>query len=150
PRAGDYSFNNIGISSYLMLSSTMRAQQRAEMGYYAVGGCGGNIAWHTPDDRLEIADRDNLVRDIRLYLLAVLRNANAEILPFDWRLTAAEFLETIGSYQEAAGALFDLSPAKAAARGLKAALDAFYASVQQGRIGPAAANRAIMELARIL
>src|SRR5262249_15989668 len=125
PRAGDYSFNNIGISSYLMLSSTMQAKQRAEKGYYAVGGCGGNIAWHTPDDTLEIADRDNLVRDIRLYLLAVLRNANAEILPFDWRLAAAEFLETIGSYQEAAGALFDLSPAKDAARNLRAALDAF-------------------------
>ena len=45
-RAGDYSFNNIGISSFFMLSSTMTPELRKEKGYYAVGGCGGNIAWH--------------------------------------------------------------------------------------------------------
>jgi hypothetical protein len=49
-RAGDYSFNNIGISSYFMLSSTMTPEKRTELGYYAVGGCGGNIAWHTEND----------------------------------------------------------------------------------------------------
>ncbi len=55
-RAGDYAFNNIGLSSFFMLSSTMPDDERAEKGYYAVGGCGGNIAWHTEDDQLEIAD----------------------------------------------------------------------------------------------
>ena len=35
---------------------------REEKGYYAVGGCGGNIAWHTENDTLEIADKDNLLR----------------------------------------------------------------------------------------
>src|SRR5262249_25412173 len=52
-RAGDYSFNNIGITSFLMLSSTMPAPLRAEKGYYTVGGCGGNIAWHTEHDLIE-------------------------------------------------------------------------------------------------
>jgi N-acetylated-alpha-linked acidic dipeptidase len=33
-RAGDYSFNNIGISSYFMLSSTMSDSLREEKGYY--------------------------------------------------------------------------------------------------------------------
>ena len=64
-RAGDYAFNNIGISSYFMLSSTMTVADRESKGYYAVGGCGGNIAWHTENDRLEIADRDNLMRVFR-------------------------------------------------------------------------------------
>ncbi len=86
-RAGDYSFNNIGISSYLMLSSTMTDRDREEKGYYTVGGCGGNIAWHTENDTLEIADKAILERDIKVYLLAVLRNANATVLPFDWRAT---------------------------------------------------------------
>ena len=37
------------------------------MGYYPVGGCGANIAWHTENDTLEIADKDNLMRDLRVY-----------------------------------------------------------------------------------
>ena len=115
-RAGDYSFNNIGISSYYMLSSTMTPEKQKEMGYYDVGGCGGNIAWHTENDTLEIADRDNLLRDIKVYLLSVYRNANARVLPFDWRLAAREFVATIDGYQGKAGNRFDLSPAKRAAR----------------------------------
>ena len=76
-RAGDYSFSNLGISGAFMLSSTMPETLRREKGYYAVGGCGGNIAWHTEDDTLEIAERENLRRDIQLYATAVWRLANA-------------------------------------------------------------------------
>ena len=66
-RAGDCSFNNLGVTTYFMLSSTMPQDLVAEKGYYPVGGCGGNIAWHTEDDTIEIADRDNLLRDMRVY-----------------------------------------------------------------------------------
>ncbi|MCP4316263.1 MAG: M28 family peptidase [Hyphomicrobiales bacterium] len=149
-RAGDYSFNNIGISSYFMLSSTMTIADREEKGYYAVGGCGGNIAWHTENDTLEIADRDILLRDIKLYLLCIFRNANVEILPFDWRQTTQEFLATIGSYQQQAGDRFDLGPSKAAVEELHAALEAFYAGVNSGAVAPGDANRVIQGLARIL
>lgn len=149
-RAGDYSFNNIGISSFFMLSSTMPDALREEKGYYAVGGCGGNIAWHTENDTLEIADRDNLLRDIKVYALATLRVANAEVLPFDWRSTADEFLRTIAEYQKKAGDRFDLSASKAAAEALKAALERFYTDVTAGRIAPPAANATIQDLARIL
>ena len=34
----------------------MTAERRQQLGYYPVSGCGGNIAWHTEDDTLEIAD----------------------------------------------------------------------------------------------
>ena len=149
-RAGDYSFNNIGISSYFMLSSTMTPEKRAEKGYYAVGGCGGNIAWHTENDTIEIADKDILLRDIKVYLLSVLRNANAEILPFDWRLTAKEFLETIASYQKKAGDRFDFGRSRQAAEDLLSRLETFYADVAAGKIAPAKANRVIQDLARIL
>ncbi|MEM8825286.1 MAG: M28 family peptidase, partial [Pseudomonadota bacterium] len=124
-RAGDYSFNNIGISSYFMLSSTMPDNLREEKGYYTVGGCGANIAWHTENDTLEIADKDILARDIRVYLLSILRTANAAVLPFDWRATAREFLATIGAYQAEAGDRFDLGPSVAAAQDLLANLDRF-------------------------
>jgi hypothetical protein len=149
-RAGDYSFNNIGISSYYMLSSTMTPELRAEKGYYAVGGCGGNIAWHTENDTLDIADKDNLLRDIKVYLLSVLRNANAPILPFDWRLAAKEFLGTIARYQEKAGARFDLTPSKRAAEELLARLERFHADLAAQRIASPKANRVIQDLARLL
>ncbi|MFN6977476.1 MAG: M28 family peptidase, partial [Gemmobacter sp.] len=132
-RAGDYSFNNIGISGYFMLSSTMPDALRDEKGYYPVGGCGANIAWHTENDTIEIADRDILHRDIKVYLLAILRTANAAVLPFDWRLTAKEFLGTIAAYQQAAGDRFDLGPSRAAAEALLAALEAFHAGVAAGK-----------------
>jgi hypothetical protein len=149
-RAGDYSFNNIGISSYLMLSSTMPTALREEKGYYAVGGCGGNIAWHTENDTLEIADPDNLIRDIRIYAAAVVRNADAEVLPFDWRAAAKEYLQTIAAYQAKAGERFDLTPAREAVEALAKALDGFYGRVASGAIAPARANEVIQGLARIL
>ena len=149
-RAGDYSFNNIGISSLMMLSSTMPDALRDEKGYYAVGGCGGNIAWHTENDTIEIADRGIMLRDIKVYLEIAGGIADAEILPFDWRAQLDEFVETVDAYQHAAGAGFDLGPAKAACLSLRRALAGFYADVEAGRVRPRSANDVIQRLARIL
>jgi hypothetical protein len=133
-----------------MLSSTMPDDLRAEKGYYAVGGCGGNIAWHTEDDLMEIADRDNLVRDVKVYLAAVLGVANADVLPFDWRATAAEFRRTLEGYQNAAGDRFDFSASRAAIDELDHVLGRFYDEVASDVITPGVANQVIMRLARIL
>ena len=127
PRAGDYSFNDIGLSSFYMLSSTMSEEDRAAKGYYAVGGCGGNIAWHTEDDLMEIADKDNLLRDMRVYAASVLRVLQASLHPLDWTQTAAEFRGTLERYEQAAGDLFDFGPARAALDAFQGALDTFYA-----------------------
>ncbi|MGH6919212.1 MAG: M28 family peptidase, partial [Geminicoccaceae bacterium] len=142
--------NNIGISSHYMLSSTMPDDLRAEKDYYAVSGCGANIAWHTENDTLEIADREVLERDIKIYLLSVLRHANADLLPADWRAAAAEFSATIERYQDAAGDLFDLSPAREVTRKLHAALDRFYGAATRGGLDLERANQVQMRLARIL
>lgn len=149
-RAGDYSFNNIGMTGYLMLSSNMPRQKQAELGYYDVGGCGSNIAWHTENDTIEIADRDILLRDIKVYLLTVLRTANSEVLPFDWQVTASEFAATIAGYQAKAGTHFDLSPARNAAAALEDCLGRFYARVDRAEVPAKVANDIIMALARIL
>lgn len=149
-RAGDYSFNNIGISSLMMLSSTMTVEKRQEMGYYAVGGCGGNIAWHTENDTLEIADKTIMLRDIKVYLALAMRIANAEVLPFDWRAIAAEFRETVAKYQKAAGDLFDLAASRQAVDALAAALDCFHAGIAAKNVPAARANAVIQDLARIL
>ena len=144
PQAGDYSFNNIGLPSLFMLSSTMPDALRHEKGYYDVSGCGANIAWHTENDTLEVADPAILLTDMRIYLLAVLRIANADILPFDWTATCDEFLATIARYQSASGGLADLSACTAAVEALKAGL------AKLDGADPGRRNTALLALARIL
>ena len=144
PQAGDYSFNNIGLPSFFMLSSTMPEALRKEKNYYDVSGCGANIAWHTENDTLEIADRDILLKDMKIYLLSALRLANAEILPFDWSATCDEFLATIAEYQAASKGMADLSACRAATEALKASL----AQLAKAPAGPR--NAALMELSRVL
>jgi len=149
-RAGDYSFNNIGLSGFFMLSSTMPEPLRREKGYYVVGGCGGNIAWHTENDTLEIADRDVLLRDIRIYLLATLRFAMAELLPVNWRAATAEFASVIAGRAAAAGDSFDFGPAAAAVAALDAALARLDAAVEAGSVRPRVASGVRQRLARTL
>lgn len=134
-RAGDYSFNNLGLTGAFMLSSTMPDELRAEKGYYPVGGCGANIAWHTEDDTMEIADRDNLLRDIQVYLTAVLRLANSPVAPFDFRLMADSIEQTLAAYRAELGDRFDLSPATPDLAELRVALDDFQATLD--RLGQA-------------
>ena len=145
-QAGDFSFNNIGISGFYMLSSTMPEALRHEKNYYDVSGCGGNIAWHTENDTIEIADRDNLLRDIRIYLLSVLRVANADILPVDFTATADEFLTTITRYQTAAGDHADLGPARAATEEFRGAV----ARLGGSKLPAARVNAVLKGLQRIL
>ncbi len=146
PRAGDYSFNNLGISGTLMLSSTMPQSVADEHNYYAVGGCGGNIAWHTVDDTLEIADKENLERDIKVYGGVVWRLANAPVLPLDLAAAGADIKESLNHYQQALGDRFDLSEAVAAADALIAAATAFTAKVSAG--DPAAGKETNAHLLR--
>ena len=149
-QAGDYSFNNIGLSSFYMLSSTMPDDIRAEKGYYAVSGCGGNIAWHTENDTLEIADKDVLLRDIQIYLLSVLRLAQPEVLPMDWRMLTAEFTRTLADYQSACGDTFDLSPASQSVDALQSALERFDEGIDAGDVPASRANAVRQGLSRIL
>lgn len=154
PRAGDYSFNSIGLTGFYMLSSTMSDEDRAAKGYYPVGGCGGNIQWHTEDDTLEVADKENLLRDIKVYAASILRVMNAPIVPFDFRDTAAEFRETLTSYQQAAGNAFDFTPSFKALDALAQSLATFYTSAPlsetPGSDRARAYNFAQLRLARLL
>ena len=155
-RAGDWSFNNLGLSGFFMLFSTMPKSALAEKGYYPVGGCGANIAWHTEDDTLPIFDEHNLERDLRAYVTAVVRAVNAPIHPLDFRAAVREFGQTLTRYQEVAGARFDLSPVASEASTLGRALDRFYDHCEELMTLPVtdarvrAANAAIRRIARQL
>lgn len=125
-RAGDYSFNNIGITSFFMLSSSIPEELLKEKGYYPVGGCGANIEWHTEEDLMHVADLDILVKDIKVYITGVLRAVNSTVHPFNFVKTAEEFDNTIKSYQDAAGSNFDFTLALNEVSALREDLLAFY------------------------
>ena len=149
-RAGDYSFNNIGISSFFMLSSTMSEELRKEKNYYAVGGCGGNIAWHTENDIMEIADKKNLERDIKVYASSIIELSNCDYLPFNWLASTKEFREVLNNYQKKAGSYFDLTPAIDALDLFEVKLSEFYNTIKQKSADTNKANSIIKKLARIL
>ena len=153
-RAGDYSFNELGITSFFMLLSNIPKEERERLGFYPVAGCGGNIAWHTETDRLEIADRTNLERDLRVYVTAISRFLDDEIIPLDFRKTAAELEEALQGYEASIskelGKKFKLSPVRTAFDALVRGLEPFYESIQDGRLAPEAANEVLLRLGRIL
>ncbi|MFQ5857530.1 MAG: M28 family peptidase [Anaerolineae bacterium] len=155
-QAGDYSFNNIGLSSFFMLLSTMPRELLEEKGYYPVGGCGGNIAWHTENDTLEIADRENLMRDLRVYVATLQRVLNNPVYPFDFRKLGQEFHETLTRYAEGAGDAVDFAPAFEALDALQAELNSLYQQVPALLERPIAdpsvraVNDAILEMGRTL
>jgi len=154
PRAGDYSFNGIGLTGFYMLSSTMSEEARAERHYYPVGGCGANIEWHTEDDLIHILDRDILLRDIKMYAASVLRVVNAPVAPFNFRATTAEFRATLDTYQAAAEGVFDFGMTYRALDDLDQALDGFYAAIpadlEAGTPEAVTCNDAQLRLGRIL
>ena len=122
-RAGDCSFGNLGISSYFMGLSEMPKEVARAKGYHSVGGSGGNIEWHTEADTIELADRDILLQDIKIYATALLRGLNAPVVPLDYRDAVSELVGHIQGYQEKAGEKFDLTPSLNAARELDEAIN---------------------------
>lgn len=149
-RAGDYSFNQLGISSFFMLLSNIPQAERERLGFYPVGGCGGNIAWHTEKDRIDIADRANLERDLRVYLTAIGRFLTDDILPLDFRETAAELDEALQVYEASAHKRFDLGPIRPGLDAVAERLGTLYARIDDGEIDAAEANDLLLRLGRLL
>jgi hypothetical protein len=149
-RAGDASFLNLGISSYYSLSSTMSEGALAEKEYYEVSGCGGNIAWHTEDDVMDVADREVFETDVRLYTLSVLRHAVARVVPGEWRATVSEFRETLAGYKSAAKGAGNWRTAEEATDALDIALKQLGDAIDTGVVTPASANHLHREIARVL
>lgn len=121
-RAGDYSFNQIGPTAFYMLLSNIPKDVRKARGYYAVGGCGGSTAWHTPDDGPAVADLEVLRRDLQIYLTTILRVVNAPLHPFDYTASVDEIGAAVGRCQGAAGAELDLTPIIEDLRTLRSAI----------------------------
>ncbi|HEX5505072.1 MAG TPA: M28 family peptidase [Thermomicrobiales bacterium] len=117
-RAGDQSFWGVGLPSIFMSLSGQPAQGGAveeQMGrLLGTGGRGrsGGLGWwwHTTEDTIDKIDRDNLVRDARVYVLTCWRLCTAAVLPLDYHATAEELLGTLRDLAAKAGDRFDLAP----------------------------------------
>lgn len=150
-RAGDYSFDNLGVTGFFMLSSNIPAAEREARGYHAVGGCGGNSdAWHVSTDTLDKAGEEELLRDVRVYVTSLARVLNADVLPFDHARNAAKLREAVEGYDEVAGERFDFSPTLEALEALEADLETFQEAARAGDVDATTANETITGLSRIL
>ncbi|MDO9502685.1 M28 family peptidase [Falsiroseomonas sp.] len=127
-QSSDFSFNNLGISGCFSASSRIPKAEVERRGWYFVMGNGGNTAWHTDRDQIEVADPDVLLTDIRLYALAVFRMATLPALPLDPGALVADLQGHLARYAGAAGDRFDLSPVARALEGLATRLAAFEAA----------------------
>jgi len=152
-RAGDYSFNNIGISSFYMLLSTIPNEKKKEMGLYPVGGCGGNIEWHTEADRMEVADKDNLLRDLRVYATSLRRVLNCDLYPFDYTRAVERMQQSLGQYEnkaKQAGVSANFAAVHRAFEALQGALKTLYQRIEGGQMHAEKANRILHALSRQL
>lgn len=144
-RAGDQSFLGVGLPSL----GAFRMLARDHPDRKAVGGSGGAWWWHSPEDTLDKADADVLAEDVRIYLSMVRRVCGPELVPYDFRPVADDFLDRLGAYQEAAGSHLDLGEVIAAARRLR---EAAAALLDRPAPAPATArrNEGLKRLSRLL
>ncbi len=151
-RAGDYSFNQIGLTGFFMLLSNIPPARRKELGHnYIVGGCGGNTAWHTEKDLLDVADPEVLFTDLNIYVAAINRVLNADVLPFEHSRAAREIREQLEKYQAGCKDHLNLSSAIEAAAELEESLQTFERAAQSAAPSARAEfNQAIMDIARLL
>lgn len=149
-RAGDYSFDNLGITGFFMLSSNIPEVVREERGYHTVGGCGGNSdALDLSTDTLDKAEKEELVRDIRVYAVSLLRVLTADVLPFDHQRNVEKIRSAVAEYDDA-GDHFDFSPTLDALDRLGEEIGDFRDAVSDGDVSAETANQTVTELSRVL
>lgn len=160
-RAGDQSFNGIGLPAMFMSLSGQPANSASgaveEQMARLLGGTRGRSSglgwwWHTTEDTMDKIDRDFLVRDASIYALTLWRLCTEAILPFDYGATAAELLGVLRDLAGVAGDHLDLGTLIAEAEALASDTERLRAACAAGgdaaRI--AALNDCIMALGRAL
>ncbi|WKA55430.1 M28 family metallopeptidase [Planococcus shixiaomingii] len=158
-RAGDQSFFGTGTPSIFMgLSEQVPSDEPAAAAFKNLfgGGKAGGFGWwwHTTEDTIDKIDPDFLKRDCEIYVIVVYRALNNPLIPVDPLAGASEIEAGLRAWQEKAEGLFDLSLSLERAGQLKSKLEEFQdalAKLDSGDNGKILiANRAIMELSRIL
>ena len=105
-RDSDQSFLGIGIPS---LFGSLSHQADGSLGWW----------WHTPHDTLDNIDPERLVRDAKVFALALDRLLTDPVLPLDYAAAAADLREQLRALAADAGPSFDLAPVVSAAARLE-------------------------------
>ena len=123
-RAGDMSFNGVGIPALFMsLSQVPFSDEDTDYVSLAFGKLiGGKMPWwwHTRDDTMDKVDPDVLRLDTQIYVSTLWRLCHAPLLPMDFRPVAADIQRTLAELADAAGAHLDLRRTRARAAQLVA------------------------------
>ena len=150
-RAGDYSFNNLGLSGAFTLSSNIPSNVRETMRWHPVGGCGGNAdAWHLSTDTIDKAGKPELLRDIRMYAVLLSRLLRKDVLPINHERNLDRHVTILEEYDDLAGDDFDFEPTLEVLSNLKGEVSEFYTAIEGGDVDPAVANERIKDLSRTL
>jgi hypothetical protein len=147
-RAGDESFWGIGLPSMYMAMGEQPAGEQVSAMAAVMGGASRRSAglgwwWHTPHDTLDKIDPDNLVRDTRVYVHTLWRLLTDEVLPLDYRETAADLAAELRKLADKLGERFDLAP-------LLARTEALATAATHLAGDPARLNAALMATSRAL
>lgn len=158
-RAGDMSFNGIGIPSLFMsLSQVPFDQEDTDYVSLAFGKLiGGKMPWwwHTSEDTMDKVDLDVLALDTQIYVSTLWRLCTQPLLPMDFRPVVADIRRILAERQEAAGAHFDLKETMVRSEELMAAVEKLVqrtttARQQQDEAQIRLLNRQMKALSRVL
>lgn len=105
-RDSDQSFLGIGIPS---LFGSVSHQDDGSLGWW----------WHTPHDTLDKIDPERLLRDAKIFALALDRLLTDAVLPLDYAAGAADLRGQLRALAQDAGPSFDLTPLVAGAERLE-------------------------------
>lgn len=165
-RAGDMSFNGVGLPALFMsLSQVPFSEEDTDYVSLAFGKLiGGKMPWwwHTSDDTIDKVDPDVLRLDSQIYISTLWRLCHEPLLPMDFRPVVADIQLTLNELAEAAGPHLDLSRAVKRAAALTDGVDTL--ADQRAAVAADAAqenamhatpsvtdiNRTLMALSRIL
>lgn len=146
-RLGDQSFWSVGVSSAF---ASFSRQKKKMLPDGTLGFERGNAElgswWHTPLDLPDCIDRENLLRDGRIFAEYVMTFLTESVLPLNFNRTAADITEKLEGWNEMAGEEFDLSYSIKKAKKLEDICEMFY----QVEVPDDTRNRVFIKLARIL
>ena len=137
-RNSDQSFLGAGVPSLL---GSVSHQTDGSLGWW----------WHTPHDTLDKIDPARLVRDTKIFVLAISRLLEDPIVPLDYGAAARDLRQSLEELQKAAPA-FDLAPAPAAAARLEGLCERLNRAAAGVKGGAAARqiNACVRQLGRAL
>ena len=150
-RAGDESFWGVGLPTMYMCMGEQPADGQVSAMAGVIGGVGKKSAglgwwWHTPHDTLDKIDPANLVRDTRVYVHTLWRLLTDDVLPLDYRETAADLKAELDKLATKLGTRLDLSPLLARVQALTAAAEHLGGDAARTNAALMAAGRALVPM----